>query len=108
MPESLCELAPEGKLRQSFKGLSFLQALMISLNYNLGFSVASAGWVGYAILSGACFVTLTTGVPMHPHVQRPGQNGGARAVPRLAARREHRNGGVPRVPEHGAVHVPPV
>ena len=67
MPESLCEVAPEGKLRQSFKGLSFLQALMISLNYNLGFSVllfpymiASAGWVGYAILIGACFVTLTT------------------------------------------------
>ncbi len=60
--------AAAGKLRKApSKGLSFMQGLMISLNYNLGFSVllfpfmiASAGWVGYAILFGACFVTFTT------------------------------------------------
>jgi hypothetical protein len=59
--------AQAGKLRKSPKGLTFWQGLMISLNYNLGFSVllfpfmiASAGWVGYAILFGACFVTFTT------------------------------------------------
>jgi hypothetical protein len=48
-------------------GLTFVQALLISLNFNLGFAVllfpymlATAGWTGYVMLALGCFVTLFT------------------------------------------------
>ncbi len=48
-------------------GLTFVQALLISLNFNLGFAVllfpfmlTTAGWTGYVMLALGCFVTLFT------------------------------------------------
>ena len=48
-------------------GLTFVQGLLISLNFNLGFSalmfpfmVATSGWMGYFLLLACAFVTLMT------------------------------------------------
>ncbi len=48
-------------------GLTFVQGLLISLNFNLGFSalmfpfmVATSGWIGYFLLLACAFVTLMT------------------------------------------------